>query len=221
VREVKSKVLVIATALMAVVMLATPLVACVNAKPTIATVEFRSETWGDLPNPNEKERMGVVGNSTNILMHRINIIGNPPLLDFDPPPGSPTVADALAARGGIELNITMGSNTYTLVGSVKQLLIHGMARPGKGVMDNEKAIITILENPGGGAPDGWCESTLELSLVFTRSGGGKILGNRGTGIFKNVQFRGAFTQAATALFVPPYGLAVYKVQWGIGEIMFP
>jgi len=222
VRELKSKVLVIAVALMAVAMLATPLVACVNAMPTIATVEFRSEVWGDLFNENEKERMGTVGNSSNILMHKINIIGNPPLLYIDPP-DKPSVADALAARGGIELIITMGLDTYTLVGSVEQLLIHGMAKPPKGMNVNEKAIIRITANPGGGAPGGWDGSTLELSLVFTRSGGGKILGNRGTGIFENVQFRGTFSQLGTGVLIPPppFEVTIYKVQWGTGEMMFP
>ena len=213
------KKLAVTFAMLLIATMVLPLAASVNAKPEFASVEFRMESWGDKDNPNEKARMGTVGNSTNILMHKINIVGNPPLLNFEPPPGSPTVADALAGRGGIELNITMGGNTCTLVGSIKQLLIHGMARPGKGMNVNEKATITITDNPGGGAPDGWDGSTLELSLLFLR-GRGKIAGNRGTGIFKNVQFSGTFTQAATSMFVPPYGLLVYKVQWGTGEMMF-
>ena len=212
------KVLVIVLAL-AVAMLATPLVACVNAKPRIATVEFRSETWGNRDNPNPKYRLGPAGDSGVALMKQINIIGIPPLTDKTPP-DMPSVADALAYRGGVRLVITEDSNTYTLLGTVEQLLITGMAKTDWGVVDNEKATITITENPGGGAPDGWEGSTLELSLPFIR-GEGKIVGNRGTGIFEKAQFRGTYSMVAGGLLIPPGIPAVYKVQWGTGEIMFP
>ena len=221
IESMNKKVLVIAVALMAVAMLATSLVACVKAKPTIATVEFRSETWGDLFNPNEKTKTGPAGNSSSILMKKINIIGNPPLTNMTPPSNKPTAADALVARGGFCINITQGSNTYTLLGTVEQFLITGLMKPQWGVIDNEKATVTITDNPGGGAPPGWDESTLELSILFNR-GEGKILGNRGTGIFKNALFRGTYSMNATTVFVPSLmTVAVYKVQWGTGEITFP
>ena len=212
------KILMLTITLLAVAMLVTPLVASVNAKPKIATVEFRSEIWGNRDNPNEKTRMGVAGNSSNALMKQINIIGIPPLTNKTPP-DMPSVADALAYRGGIRLVITEDSNTYTLLGTVEQLLITGMARIDWGLVDNEKATITITENPGGGAPDGWEESTLELSIIWTL-GKGKILGNRGTGIFENAQFRGTYSMAGGIVFIPPGTIAVYKAQWGTGEIMF-
>lgn len=206
---------------MAVAMLVTPLVASVNAKPRIATVEFRSELWGNRDNPNPKNRMGPAGDSDNTLMKQINIIGIPPLTDKIPGGDPLTVADALAYRGGVRLVITEDSITYTLLGTVEQLLITGMARSGWGLVDNEKATITITENPGGGAPEGWEESTLELSLPFVR-GEGKIIGNRGTGIFENAQLRGTYSMDGGVVIIPiPPFLAVYKAQWGTGEIMFP
>ena len=212
------KVLVIVLAL-AVAMLATPLVACVNAKPKIATVEFRSETWGNRDNPNPKYRLGPAGNSGVVLMKQINIIGIPPLTDKTPP-DMPSVADALAYRGGIRLVITEDSNTYTLLGTVEQLLITGVAHAVQSALnDNEKATITITENPGGGAPAGWEGSTMELSLPFIR-GEGKIIGNRGTGIFEKAQFRGTYSMIGGVVFIPPGIPAVYKAQWGTGEIMF-
>lgn len=205
-----------------VFMLATPLAACVTAKPTTAAVVFRSETWGDLFNPNPKMRMGFAGNSSNLLMKKINIIGNPPLNNMTPPSNKPTAADALVARGGFCINITQGTNVYTLLGTVEQLLITGVGHTGKNLLnDNEKATVTITGNPGGGAPPGWEESTLELSILWVH-GEGKILGNKGTGIFKNAQFRGTYSMNATSVFVPSLmRVAVYKVQYGTGEIMFP
>jgi hypothetical protein len=220
VKTVKRKFLVVV--LLTAVMLATPLVVCVNAKPATATVVFRSETWGDRDNPNEKNRMGVTGNSSNVLMKQINIIGIPPLTDITPP-NQPTTADATAYRGGIRLEITEDSNTYTLLGTVEQLLVTAMAikaGSGWGLVSNEKATVTITENPVGDAPDGWEGSTLELSIIMIR-GNGKILGNKGTGIFENAQFRGTYSLAATQFFVPSLGtVVVYKVQWGTGEMMF-
>ena len=219
-RELNRKILVIAVALMGVAMLTTPLVASVNAKPKIATVVFRSEIWGNRDNPNEKYRMGPAGDSGNVLMKQINIIGIPPLTDKTPP-DMPSVADALAYRGGIRLVITKDSNTYTLLGTVEQLLITGVAHAVQSALnDNEKATITITENPSGVAPDGWEESTLELSIIWVH-GEGKILGNRGTGIFENAQFRGTYSMAGGIVFIPPGIPCVYKAQWGTGEIMFP
>jgi hypothetical protein len=215
------KILGIFVSLLVVAMLATPLVVCVNAKPTTATVVFRSETWGDLFNENEKEKVCTVGNSSNAVMKKINIIGNPPLTNMTPPLEKPSAADALVARGGFCINITQGSNTYTLLGTVEQFLITGHARPGLGLVDNEKATVTITDNPVGTAPSGWDGSTLELSIIWIK-GEGKILGNRGTGIFKNVQFRGTYAMYSAGVLVPSLmTVAVYKVQTGTGEMMFP
>jgi hypothetical protein len=215
------KILLLTISILALVMLVTPLVVCVNAKPTTATVVFRSETWGDRENPNEKNRMEFAGNSSNVLMKQINIIGIPPLTNVTPP-DQPTAADALVYSGGFCINITQGTNMYTLLGTVEQVLITGMAKYGTGwgLVSNEKATVTITDNPGGGAPPGWDESTLELSIIMVR-GKGKILGNRGTGIFENAQFKGTYSLAATQFFVPSLGVVVYKAQYGTGEMMFP
>lgn len=208
------KILTISMTLFTSIMLIALLVESVPAKPTTATVEFRIETWGDINDPNPKMKNFIAGKSENSIMKMINIIGNLPLLDG----AAPTIPDFLIGRGGVQLIITPeGSAPYTLEGNVDQLIIT-FDMVGGGFLTTEKSTFTI-KSVDGPAPDGAIDSTLELSL-HAKDGIGKIVGNRGTGIFEKTQFRGTYIMTPTLVPLPSGAMAVFKVQAGTGEIMF-
>jgi hypothetical protein len=209
------KILTLSITIFTSIMLLALLVECVPAKPTTATVDFRIETWGDANDPNTKMKSFVAGESENTIMKMINIVGNLPLLDG----ATPTVPDFLIGRGGVRLIIDPeGSAPYTLDGDVDQLLITFGIVSG-GALTTEKSTFTIKSVVDGQAPAGAIGSTLELSL-HAKDGIGKIVGNRGTGIFENTQFRGTYIMTPTLVPLPTGAMAVFKVQAGSGELVF-
>ena len=211
----KKKILTLSMTLFTSIMLIALLVESVPAKPTTATVDFHIETWGDVNDPNPKMKNFIAGESENTIMKMINIVGNLPLLDE----ATPTIPDFLIGRGGVRLIINPeGSAPYTLEGDVDQLIITFSIVSG-GALTTEKSTFTIKSVVDGQAPDGAIDSTLELSL-HAKNGIGKIVGNRGTGIFENTQFRGTYIMTPTLVPLPTGAMAVFKVQAGTGEIMF-
>jgi hypothetical protein len=213
VKEIKKKILVFAVALMAVVLLSTPLVAGVNAKPAVATVEFYSETWPRFGDLGEKMRMAYARKSNNLMIHRLSIFGSGNLIDPEEMGDVNFPLDFVLGKGGVRLTIDDGVEEYVLTGSVDQVLLRGMITAGGGHVVH-KTIWTILF-AGEGAPPLAVGSTLEVLGVSRPGGGLKAVGTRGTGIFEGAQFRGTYTSE-----IYNFGQVLFRMDTGSGEIKF-
>ena len=200
--------------LLTALILVAPLAATVNAKPTIATVNFHIETWpnrADIQAGNYK--MFTNGAGKTILLG-LNIVGIPQLVNDeyvlnDVPPEFP--ADWISAWGGVRLIISEGTNIYTLIGKTEQTLLHSVdGDKGFSVEKWSFMVLSATEN----APDDAVGSTLDL-LAYMRGEEGRCVGAGGTGIFKKAQMKGTFSVDLTS-----FGGLLFKVQDGLGELKF-
>jgi len=188
------KMLGIFVSLVVVVMLATPLVACVNAKPVVWSVEFSFSNLPDMAGDWSKFKMVETKSGPNKVDH------------------IPTFGD------DVVLVYNDGISDHTLNGEVTQMVITSklfLNDDPLRVMGNEKWIFTFDDAEA---------STLEISANFWMddmltqpNGGGKCVGTYGTGVFEGAKFKGTFD---TEMYPQPSG-AILKMQYGSGEIMFP
>lgn len=214
----KRKILGLAVVLMAIAMMATPLLASVNAKPTVATVEIYSESWPRVNDLGDKLRMGSAGKSNNTIIHALNIFGNGDLIDpEEPPAGINLPVDLVMGNGGVRLTINDGAKEYVLTGSMDQLLLQMMINPSGGQVVH-KTTWTILD-ASENAPDDAEGSTLEVLGVSQPGGGLKAVGTRGTGIFEGAKFKGTYT-SQTFAFATGQGQVLFRIDTGAGELMF-
>jgi len=189
------KILGVFVSLLAVVMLATPLVACVSAKPVVWSVEFSLTTLPDLLGDWSKFKM-VETKSGPILVDHIPTIGE------------------------VELGIDDGvDDPYLMTGVVTQMVLTSKLYlnddPAR-VMGNEKWVFTFADAEA---------STLEVSANFwiddmfaiEPNGGGTCVGTYGTGVFEGAKFKGTFD----TIMIPQPGGGILKTQYGSGEIKFP
>ena len=209
-KKVFATVLILLTTLI----LVAPLAAAVNAKPTIATVNFHLETW-----PNRADiiagnyKMFTNGAGKTIILG-LNIVGIPKLVNdeylLNDVPEFP--ADWITAWGGVRLIIQEGANDYTLIGKTEQTLLHSVdGDKGFSVEKWSFMVLSATEN----APDDAVGSTLDL-LAYMRGQEGRCVGAGGTGIFKKAQMKGTFS---VTLSVFGQGI-LFKVQEGLGELKF-
>jgi hypothetical protein len=102
------KFLVIAVALMAVAMLAAPLIGNAEAccygrrwrRPAVATVEYSIQVWPALPLPADYEP--ITGDNIAMGFRNLATFGNPPLVEIYPPD------IASYGKGGIQANHNSG-----------------------------------------------------------------------------------------------------------------
>jgi hypothetical protein len=203
---------------MAVAMLASPLVASVNAKPAVATVEIYCESWPNVNDLGDKLRLGPAGKSDNQMIHGLNIVGNGDLIDpEEPPAGINYPTDFLMGNGGVRLTINDGINEYVLTGRLDEVLLQMVNNPSDGqvVHKNTWTILSASEN----APDGAEGSTLEVLGVSQPGGGLTAVGTRGTGIFEGAKFKGTYA-SQTFPFMTPVGQILFRIDTGSGELMF-
>jgi hypothetical protein len=206
VKKVNRKVLVTFVVLMAAAMLATPLISCAAAKPTVKSVVFRLETWPANPELADysKFKYFECGESENVMLLRLPTDGVPPLLDFVPTLEQWNANPFLyLEKGGIRLII----DGVPMVGVAEQMVIN--CRVGTGLDDWDAAEKWTFT---------FAEGTLELSAVSTSDGLGTCIGTRGTGYFEGAKFMGTFTSVLYPYDL--YGTGVeLKVQVGTGELM--
>ena len=198
------KVLGIVVVLMAVSMLATPLI--VYAKPTIKDVDFRIEVWPADPALSDwsKFKSFSAGESENSKFLIMPIIGMPPLID-DIPSVDDFMADPFAylgVTGGVRFTI----GTWEHEGMVEGMLIHLNYYADGTHKAIEQYTFTF---------DDAEESTLEILSLINRKGEGKLVGTRGTGYFEGAKFAGSYDKTE---FYYPFGVA-FVVLEGEGEIM--
>jgi hypothetical protein len=189
----KKKILGIFVSLLAVVMLASPLVVCVSAKPVVWSVEFSFSTLPDMISGDLSKFKMVETRSGLVKVDHIPTIGDDLVLDYDD-----------------------GTTQDTLSGEVSQMVITSKLFEGDPfrVMGNEKWVFTFDDAEA---------STLEISAVFWMddmltqpNGWGKCVGTSGTGIFEGAKFKGTFD---TEMYIQLNG--ILKLQYGEGEIKFP
>jgi hypothetical protein len=206
VRKLNRKVLGIAVVLLAVAMLATPLV---SAKPTIESVEFRIESWPYLSGDFSKSKSVTAGESGNKKVIRIPTYGEPLLVDDVPStnPLDPTYWFLLfmAQREGVRLTI---NGDDPMEGTVEQMALQTITFADGSWTASEKWTFTFAEG------------TLEVSAISHKNGMGKCVGTHGTGIFEGAEFTGTFD--ANRYWYEWTGVANvgFKIQEGTGEIMF-
>jgi hypothetical protein len=181
------KVLVIAVFLMAVAMLATPLLGSGKKTPTVAPFEVTFQTWPDLENianPSTKDYMTDEGR----VVKNLRCIGEPPLIDEEDL-GAMTLADR--PHGGISLTINVGTDdAYTLIGTVDRIVkfstfydapaITRVVAVGKWTFE-----ITEVDEVGEeNAPENAVGSTMSGWYTLDSTGAGEIYeSTMGTGMF--------------------------------------
>ena len=199
---------------LAVVLLATPLLASVSAEPkTVAAVAFRVETWPADPAVADysKFKFFTVGDSGAYKIIRLPASGHLPLIDDGLLPYDPSAYGKwmpLIGFGGVRLTI---GEEEPIEGGVQQMIIH----------------TNTFADGSGNAIEKWvftfADGTLEVSATMDRNSGGKCVGTHGTGIFAGAKFSGTFDAQMYGYVIPgppPTGV-IFKIQEGTGEIMFP
>ena len=184
VRELNRKVLVIAVFLMAVAMLATPLVGIGKKTPTLAPFEVTFQTWPDLDwvaNPPYKDYLTDEGRE----IKNLRCIGEPPLIEDL---GAMTLADY--PHGGISLTINVGTvKEYTLIGTVERIIkftiFYGWPAVTEAYAVGKWTFeITDVESGVGNAPENAVGSTMSGWYTLDTAGAGEIYeSTMGTGMF--------------------------------------
>jgi hypothetical protein len=244
VKTVKRKVLV--AVLLAVVMLATPLIGAVhagNGKKTRATFEWLVEQWPlDLMGAGDDTRSKTTKKGDWIVKN-VYTYGEGPVVEVAwvtiPGLGNIVTNPASWANypdGGIRLTIDDGTNEYSLVGNFEKVELVFMQKnktdPDKrGILEVSKwsfEITDVEEVMAGQAPAGAVGST--MSGTLRGSGGGgvmeQIIGNHGTGIFEGAVLWGTQTIMGGAVLEDPsdpsnMNYMLYSWADGSGEIMLP
>jgi hypothetical protein len=193
---------VIAVFLMAVAMLATPLVGIGKKTPTVAPFEVTFQTWPDLENianPSTKDYMTDEGR----VVKNLRCIGEPPLIEDV---GSMTLADY--SNGGISLTINVGTDdAYTLIGTVDRIVkfttfydfpaTTRVVAVGKWTFE-----ITDVDEVGEeNAPENAVGSTMSGWYTLDTTGAGEIYeSTMGTGMFHRASM--VVSLSITAVLVP-------------------
>jgi hypothetical protein len=225
VNELNRKVLVTAVFLMAVVMLATPLVASGKKTPTVAPFEVTFQTWPDLEyaaNPPYRDYFTDEGDR---VVKNLRCIGEPPLIEDL---GSMTFADY--PHGGINLTINVGTNDeYTLIGTVdrmvKKSIFYGFVPgPPSRVVAVGKWTFEITEVDEVGeenAPENAVGSTMSGWYTLDTTGAGEIYeSTKGTGMFHRASM--VVSLSITAIFVPAEDgpSVLFAHETGEGNMLF-
>lgn len=158
------KVSVIFVALMAVAMLATPLV---SAKPVVWSVEFSLETLPDLSEDADWSKYKEVVTKSG-----------------------PVLVDQIPTIGTVVLGYNDGVSDHTMIGVVKQTVLTSKLYifddPIK-VFGNEKWTLIFDGGTLEVSANFWIDD-----LLNPPNGGGKCVGTHGTGIFNGAIFKGTF-----------------------------
>jgi hypothetical protein len=224
---------ILAITLLALVMLTTPLIVAVQAGyggKNKATFEWEVQLWALRP-PHEDTRGKVIEKEEGdmIVSKNIHTVGEPPLVDdinIPPlgttPPWNPTWDDY--PDGGIRLNITKGTNTYTLVGSFEKVMQWIVMVPRGAMLENSRWSFEITDVESGVAPDDAVGSTMYGTLINIQGGSEMaIKSTKGTGIFEGAFLRGTHLTSPGIVFHPtiPGVYTVFSYSTGSGEIVFP
>jgi hypothetical protein len=216
VKELNRKVLGIAVFLMAVAMLATPLLGSAKKTPTVAPFEVTFQTWPDLvymANPPYKEYFTDEGR----VVKNLRCIGEPPLIEDL---GAMTLDDW--PHGGIRLTFYVGTvKEYTLIGTVDRMVKNSIFY-GFPATTNVVAVgkwtfeITDVESGVGNAPENAVGSTMSGWYTLDLAGAGEIYeSTMGTGMFHRASM--VVSLSITAVFVEG---VLFAHETGEGDMLF-
>ena len=224
--------------LMAVVMLATPMLVAVQAwhgGKNVATYEWEVQQWPLLRNDPPPEDLMIheieKESGTMLVYQNIHTYGEPPLVDNInlPPPQKPPATwnpkwDDYP-NGGIRLTVTpAGEDPYTLIGSFEKTMLWIVYQPKGATQENSKWSFTITAVEDGVAPAGAVGSTMYGRLQKSPNSNGCVIkSTKGTGIFEGAFLRGTHTTSFGVVHesFPPTGtFALFTWAEGSGEIIF-
>lgn len=215
------KIVAMIVGLMAVTMLATPLIIAQAASyrgswrtpPTIAAFEATLQTWPDFEYNANPPAKGYLTDEGDVVMKNFRLHGIPPLIEDL---GSITLGDY--PDGGINLTI---NGEYTLFGTFEKMVKinifygfvpgppTGVYAVGKWSFEITSVEGTAPDNAVGSTMSGWysCDTpALPITYISTK----------GTGLFKGAYM--AFTTSATPVWV---GQNLFAHEEAEGNILFP
>jgi len=230
------KVLVIAVVLMAVAMLAIPLIGAVQAGyggKNKATFEWYVEQWPlNRNNPPPEDTIAHIiekKDGTMYVYKNLHTYGEPPLVgnvylypNMPPTLWEPDWEDY--PNGGIRLTVTPeGEDPYTLIGSFEKTMLWIQYNPKSGMLENSKWSFTITAVEDGDAPDGAVGSTMYGTIKSWQGGSPMVIkSTKGTGIFEGAFLRGTHTTSVGPVFeIIPISYVLFTWSTGSGEIVFP
>jgi len=228
------KILGVFVSLLAVAMLAIPIIGAVQAGyggKNVATFEWEVQLWALRP-PHEDTRGKLIEKEEGnmVVSKNIHTVGEPPLVDdinLPPlgttPPWNPTWDDY--PDGGIRLTVTPeGEASYTLVGSFEKVMLWIVMVPRGAMLENSRWSFEITAVEDGVAPAGAVGSTMYGTLINVQGGSEMVLkSTKGTGIFEGAFLRGTYLTIPGLVFHPtiPGAYTVFSYSTGSGEIVFP
>ena len=219
------KILGIIVVLMAIAMLATPMVGISWAAkkfPTIVDFDLTIQVWPDFDhNLNPPARM-YFNDEGDYIMRNLRLYGEPPLVDVLPP----AIEDL--PDGGIRLTMDDGVNEYTLIGTFVKYTkinifydgpppattdVYGLSKWSFTITEVESvASGTAPDNAEGSTMKGWVSTDTANNVPMT------YVSTKGTGMFHGASV--SFVTIAVPYLVGPNNV-VFTSETATGQMQFP